>query len=212
MGRRRYDVTGQRFGRLQVLKYVGNNRYECICDCGNITYATGPNLRSGATKSCGCLAIEIASNQLRTHGYSKDRLYNVWKGMRQRCYNEHNHAYHNYGGRGIHICEEWYDDYVAFRDWALNNGYRDGLSIDRKNNNGPYAPYNCRWATPVEQGRNTRSNVLIEHDGETHCIEEWAEITGLHPETIRRRIQRGVPEDKLLSPPYWYRNNHEEVG
>lgn len=157
------DLTGQRFGRLTVLSREpdSNNMtiWKCICDCGNETTVFGNNLRRGYTQSCGCLQqerIEAARENKRTHGCEPKRLYNIWVGMKMRCFDPNVESYKHYGGRGITVCDEWVHNYEAFRDWALDNGYDSNLSIDRVDVDGNYCPENCRWSTAKEQASNRR--------------------------------------------------------
>lgn len=164
------DLTGQRFGRLQVIQRAENIHNEaawlCKCDCGQEATIRGYSLRSGATKSCGCLENENRDKGLAhlIHGGRQTRLYSIWCGMHKRCYNPNCRSYANYGGRGISICNEWLRDFTSFRDWALSHGYSDTLSIDRIDVDGNYEPSNCRWASAKEQANNRRPR-RIKEDG-----------------------------------------------
>lgn len=152
----RKDLIGQRFGKLTVIADAGRTEgrciWLCICDCGNTTEVRSGNLIQGNVKSCGCLRRETPSK----HNGKGTRLYNIWRAMRQRCEYPKHKSYVDYGGRGIRVCTEWDESFASFREWAINNGYTDELTIDRKNVNGDYNPNNCRWITREEQNRNTR--------------------------------------------------------
>lgn len=193
------DLTGQKFGRLTVLYKLHNYHKKeiywlCICDCGNITETRGSTLRNESAKSCGCYMKEIVTK----HGKSNTRLHKTWSMIKDRCYNKHNNRYPIYGGRGIVVCDEWKHDFEAFHDWAIENDYRDDLTIDRIDVNGNYEPNNCRWATPKQQARNTTRNRNITYNGETYCISEWADILGINANTIRSRLNYGWPIEKCL--------------
>ena len=161
------DLVGERYGRLTVVEFerIQNHKsyWKCVCDCGLTVIASGNNLRSGNTKSCGCLHREKVSETGRKnarHGESHDkrtRLYGIWCGMRQRCNRPTHHAYNLYGGKGVKVCEAW-NDYAVFKDWALRNGYADNLSIDRIDPGKGYEPDNCRWITPSENTARANKN------------------------------------------------------
>lgn len=143
------------------------------------------------------------------HGMRHTRLYNIWRSMNQRCYNTNTINYERYGGRGIRVCDEWRHDFVAFRDWAVANGYTDNLTIDRKDANGNYNPSNCQWATYKEQANNKRSNRLLELHGVSHTLGEWASITGIKLATIWARLNKGWSvEEALTVEPFTGRNTH----
>lgn len=164
------DMTGHRFGRLLVLERADNTakgkaRWKCRCDCGNIIIAEGANLRSGASKSCGCIGKEKTIQRSTKHGDAKrgkcERLYRVWRGIVGRCYQVNNNSYQYYGARGITVCDEWRNNYAAFKAWALANGYNDSAkrgecTLDRIDVNGNYCPENCRWVSMAVQNENRR--------------------------------------------------------
>lgn len=157
----RNDISGQRFGRLVVLGYAepGPDRkrpWVCRCDCGQVVVVgSAYHLTSGNTKSCGCLRADSARARHLVHGGKGTRLFNIWKNARQRCRNPKNPDFYLYGGRGVKFSPAW-DDFEAFRSWALQNGYADGLTLDRIDPDGDYSPDNCRWATWMEQRHNQR--------------------------------------------------------
>lgn len=155
------DLTGREFGRLTVIQRAGSNKngratWLCICECSEITVKTGKLLLNGHCRSCGCGEYENRVNNCTSHGLSDTRLYTIWQGMKQRCYYPKHKDYHNYGGRGITVCNEWLVDFVSFYNWAITNGYRDNLSIDRIDVDGNYTPDNCKWSTWREQRLNQR--------------------------------------------------------
>ena len=155
------DLSGQKFGRLTVIQRAGSNKdgratWLCICECGEIGIKTGKLLLNGHCKSCGCGEYENRVNNCTSHKLSNTRLYTIWSGMKQRCYYPKHKDYHNYGGRGITICDEWKENFKAFYEWAITHGYRDDLTIDRKDVNGNYTPDNCKWSTWREQRLNQR--------------------------------------------------------
>jgi len=157
------DLTGQKFARLTVLgqatvKKDNKACWHCLCDCGNEIVAVGKSLRTGNTRSCGCYRNDRQKEANKTHGMTHTKLYKRWKAMKDRCYNPNDKGYVNYGSRGIMVCDEWRNDFQAFYDWAMANGYSEELEIDRENNDDNYEPNNCRWINGIIQNRNRRIN------------------------------------------------------
>ncbi len=162
------DMTDIRFGRLTVLHRMKNNKHnravwKCACDCGGEVITDGNILRTGMTKSCGCLRSEMGERlgkSSATHGMTHSAEFNIWAGMKKRCNDKNNQGYRNYGARGIKVCDRWIE---SFDNFYADMGKRpDGLSVDRIDNDGDYTPENCRWATDQDQCRNYRRNVLNE--------------------------------------------------
>lgn len=196
------DLTGQRFGKLTVIEKADFPRWngvfwKCLCDCNNFKYASTGQLRSGHVRSCGCLVRE---NGTKDKKYGT-RIRNIRIGMMNRCYNERNQDYCKYGGRGIYVCDEWRNKkfgLINFYNWSIKNGYSDDLSIDRIDNDGPYAPWNCRWATKSEQANNRRSSRVLEYMGDKHTIAEWCKIIGIGKTGIYKRIKKNLPINEVL--------------
>ncbi len=193
---------GSRFGRLVVIdcfhELHGKRNMlvaHCRCDCGQEKNVFWQALADGRTKSCGCLSRELIKQRnlmLATkHGGSRTRLYRIFQSMKGRCYRPQHIHYANYGGRGIGICDEWRDNFAAFREWAISHGYDDSKSIDRIDNDRGYSPHNCRWVDAMTQGNNRRTCHMLTLDGQTHTIAEWSRLTGIGKTTIRERLNRG---------------------
>lgn len=209
------DLTGKRFGRLVVLfqdktSKIGTKWY-CMCDCGNKVSVFSVNLRKGNTNSCGCLQAELTSKRSRIHGDGDghERLYRIWKAMKERCYYPKNIDYSMYGGRGIFVCDEWKSSYVTFKKWALQNGYEANKTIDRIDVNREYSPSNCRWATPLEQANNTRRNVHITYKGITKTVSEWSKETGINAHTLAGRKRSGWTDEECIEIPASIGNNQK---
>jgi len=151
------------------------------CKCGNNGKCLLTIIMTGKQKSCGCLKAKLASERMKEynkdgHGLSNHKLYYVWATMKTRCSNPNIHYYKDYGGRGITVCDEWKEDFKTFYDWSMENGYKEGLSIDRVDNDGNYEPDNCRWATSKEQAENRRNSIKKEITafGEIKTVHEWS--------------------------------------
>ena len=192
---KKLNLTGQKYGRLTVVKqseYKNKKVYWlCKCDCGNFCKVPTGNLRSGNTTSCGCIHRDMMRKRLKTHGHTNTRLYVIWSGVKDRCYNVHCKIYKYYGQRGIKLCDDWKDKFQSFYDWAISNGYDDTLTIDRIDANGNYEPNNCRFVTQKEQARNRRSNRNYTINGVTKCLKEWCEVLGLNYRTVYSRLHYG---------------------
>lgn len=199
------NLVGQRFGRWVVLEQAESQHkktmWRCRCDCGTERIVCGTNLVQGISKSCGCLNRErtIERNIANTKHHTKsNRLYRIYYGILTRCLNEKSPNYQLYGAKGVTVCKEWKDNYEAFKEWSLKNGYRDDLTIDRINPKGDYEPSNCRWATPKEQATN-RSNVkLYTYNGKTLCISDWAKEFGIKYITLYQRLKKGIPFEEAI--------------
>lgn len=191
------DIVGQKFGKLTALEWLRFNKrahtsiWLCECECGNTCEASLSNLKTGHTISCGCMKGKHVHDK---HG---TRLYNIYYNMLQRCGNPNRPEYHNYGGRGISVCEDWKESFMNFHDWAMNNGYKDDLTIERINVNGNYEPSNCKWATKKEQSNNTRRNVRYTHNGASHTVAEWVEIYKLNRSLLERLLKNNSFEEAL---------------
>lgn len=152
------DLVGVRFGRLLVVSRADRikrlARWNCICDCGNQIIVYEGHLKSGATKSCGCLNSEKTSQRFKTHGKTNTRLFSIWQNMHKRCEYKGHKQYKNYGEKGVCVCKEW-SQFEIFYNWAVASGYQDGLTIDRINPSGNYEPENCQWLTRSENAKKS---------------------------------------------------------
>ena len=194
MPRKIIDLISKRFGSLEVICRAPNSRsgaarWHCLCDCGRQSTVWGSSLTRGNTRSCGCLAKAATALRSTTHGGTGDRLHKIWRSMRNRCKFSCVNQYHRYGGRGISVCEEWVESFDAFRSWAMDNGYKTELQIDRINNDGDYSPSNCRWVTVKEQANNRSTSHKIEYNGITKTLTEWAEHFGVNRGTLNWRVK-----------------------
>lgn len=201
------DISGNKYGRLtsiQPIKRGKNIYWICRCDCGNQTEVLPQHLKRGLIRSCGCLRKDVSARKSKKHGMSKTRVYKEWKGIKDRCLNQNNPNYKNYGGRGIKVCDEWIEErgFENFYNWAINNGYQDNLTIERNDVNGNYDPSNCRWIPLCDQALNTRANVYLEYNGESKPIAQWAREYGMDYHTFHNRVRNlGWSIEKALHEP-----------
>jgi len=203
----RIDMTGQRFGSLVALYFTrefGNAPlfWVCQCDCGATTTVSGKHLRTGNTKSCGCLRKGVGIRQYR-HGHATNGhmspTYRSWRSMKDRCQKPEHASYEHYGAKGIRVCEEWDCDFEAFlRDMGSRP---EGMTLDRIDNSKGYSRDNCRWATKREQTLNRSITTMVVIDGSRVPLADAAAQAGLNTDTVRRRIESGIPVERALSFP-----------
>ena len=196
------DLTDQTFGRLLVIKKEGRRgghiSWLCLCECGIKKIIAGRVLREGKSRSCGCLAKEKATLRQISHGMHGTPTYICWKNMKARCGYKRNGCYHNYGGRGIKVCDEW----LSFENFMRDMGRRPvDMSLDRIDNDGDYEPGNCRWATDRQQQQNTRKNIYVNYRGQQLCLSEASRKSGVKYTTIYERLKAGWPETELFKLP-----------
>lgn len=189
------DLSGQRFGRLLVLKRIeddkwGTLRYLCLCNCGRKTVVRGGHLNNGSVRSCGCLLKE---GNYSKHRHTKTHIYYVWTDMLRRCNYKKHKRYKDYGGRGIKVCDRWSNKENGFQNFLKDVGLPgEGLTLDRIDNNGNYETRNWIWATRKQQNRNTRKNKLYYYNGAWQCVSALAEENKIHKETLRSRLKTGM--------------------
>lgn len=201
------DLTGLRFGRLLVLKedarFVSKSKsayskkqYLCKCDCGKEVSVLEALLLNGHTTSCGCFHKEKLSQRMKSHGESGTRLYSIWSGIKDRCFNKNDDSFFRYGGRGITLCEDWLI-FENFSKWAKNNGYSDKLTIERKDVNSGYCPQNCCWIPIEEQAKNRRNTCRIQIGNEFDSLSSWCKRLKI-PYSWKKRKFAGT----VLEKPY----------
>lgn len=217
MAKQYIDIIGNKYGKLTVVKYTGINSrrqalFECKCDCGNICIVAGCSLRIGHTNSCGCMQKKKAQEQMKyinsnglaskgnlKHGDRYTRLYRIWCSMKKRCYYSKYEHYDRYGRRGIRICDEWKNDFLKFKEWALTHGYSENLEIDRINNDGNYEPNNCRWQNRENQVRNRSNTIYLKHNNEEKTLKQWCEIYNINYKLAHTRYKKGWNFEKIFN-------------
>lgn len=212
------NLIGKRFSRLVVVEQLesrkgplkrGFARWRCVCDCGKETIAETSRLNRGHKKSCGCLAATAIVERTLTHGMTGTSEYRIWSGLKRRCLDPVCNSYPRYGGRGITVCEEWMDFASFFADMGPRPSKKH--SLDRINNNGPYSPENCRWATAKDQARNTSRSRRYAFHGKRLTIPDIAEQTGIPRMTLFNRLRSGVPVALAADPKFDARRNSPKV-
>jgi hypothetical protein len=206
------DMTGKRFGRILCLRISHSNNglyWECLCDCGNKSLVLGRSLRSGATKSCGCGSLEAARKNCKSGRDKKShhfpfgrKLKALYRNMISRCEDPTNKRWENYGGRGIKICREWRKNRRLFYKWAIENGCKPGLSIDRIDVNGDYEPENCRFGDNFIQQNNTTRNHFVTWQDKTLTIAQWARVFGVRNQALQHRFNRGWGIKRAMTQPF----------
>lgn len=207
------EMVGKKFGRLEVLSLEWDDSHRrtmalCACDCGNLKSARPDKIRSGAIRSCGCLQVELTIQRSTKHGLTgrcnHHPIYNSWRGMRERCESPRHKDYHNYGARGIVVCDRWMDLGSFAADMMPT--WFDGATLERIDVNGNYEPGNCKWATWAEQGRNKRNNATIIYHGKPVLVLDAARMAGLSYNAFHHRLQHGWTPDEAIETPFGPRN------
>ena len=200
MNNKLIDLTGKRFGYWTVLKRAPNKGkrvfWLCRCVCGNVKIVQGTSLKNGVSKSCGCKKSE---NHFKSHGLHDTALYRKWASVKNRCFNRNDKMYKHYGERDITMCDEWKNDFKAFYNWTMKNGYKENLELDRIDNDGNYCPENCRYVTHQENLRNMKRTLKVTFKGETKPLIDWCDELNLNYHTVYNRIYNlGWNIDKAL--------------
>ena len=201
------DIKGNRYGKLVAIQSYYDKEKKCTlwvckCDCGNTATVRANSLKHGRVKSCGCLRSESNLQRKTTHGLSNTRLYSVWNNMKKRCTNPNAQNYKRYGARGICVCDEWANSFENFSKWAYSNGYQEGLSIDRIDNNGNYCPENCRWSNIMTQNNNRNVSMMITYNGKTQNLSSWCkELDVPYFRTWQRIVQYGYSFEQAITLP-----------
>ena len=202
------DMLNKVFGRLTVTRRspkntFGHKFWYCECECGNSIEVDGGHLRSGNTQSCGCLRSDTTTQRSTVHGHSKREQksdeYICWRNIKQRCFSPSNKEYHNYGGRGITMCDDWLDFNVFIKDMGKKPTSKH--TIERINVNGNYTKDNCCWATTKQQAKNRRNTHIIEYKGKKLSLPELSTITGIKRRTLNYRLNKGWPIEKIVAGP-----------
>lgn len=195
------NPVGVKHNRLTCISRLHNysksrTHLLCICDCGNLTIVELSRFKNGHTKSCGCSRKGINA----THGGRYTRLYEIWCGMKKRCYNKRCKAYSRYGKRGISICDDWLDSFSNFELWSKDNGYDENLTLDRIDNDGDYEPNNCRWVNRYIQANNRSTNKIVYYNGSSDTLANWCRKLGLNYSRTSYRLNHGFTVVDAFNP------------
>ena len=206
-GKRLTIAPGNKYGRLTIIKETDlknkSRWFICKCECGTIKeFKLSQMMRTtNPSRSCGCYRKDICVQRNTKHNLSRTDIYHIWQAMIERCVKREDPRFKWYGGRGINVCQEWEINFLSFYNWAINSGYKKGLTIERIDNNGDYNPVNCKWATQTEQNRNKRSNHFITYNGEKLCLQDWANRIGICGSTLSKRLKKWGINRALTTPP-----------
>lgn len=195
MARHKKDLAGRRFGRLTAISSFSRTYWTCRCECGRTMDIRADALQRQA--SCGCERNRTSPKATRRHGLSHLPEALIWRAILGRCTNKNHTSYADYGGRGIKVCESWKTDFLAFYE-DMGPRPSPGHSVERKNNDGPYSPENCRWATKAEQDSNKRTSIKVTIKGRTQTVAQWADELKINRKTVYARIQRGITPARAL--------------
>ena len=207
------NLTGLRFGHLTVIEDSGERQHGsiiwlCRCDCGNTTKANSAVLRRGDKKSCGCVR---SKGNLR-HGMCHSRIYRIWRNMIRRCEDNNSASYKLYGAKGISVCNEWHD-FNQFYKWAVENGYRNDLTIDRIDNCKDYCPSNCKWSDLYEQANNRSCCIYYEIGGKALTLSRWCREFGIPYQCAYNRIHKlGWEPERALTTPVDKSKRNKKAG
>lgn len=211
MGKKLDIKSGDRFSRLTIIKEVDSRKkarfFLCRCDCGIEKEIRMVLLTNGDTKSCGCYKREHLLNMIYKNGLSRTKPYAIWNSMKQRCCNKNSKAYEHYGARGVRVCDEWMD-FEIFYDWTINNGYQEGLTLERIDVNGNYEPSNCTWIPQSEQSNNTRRSRIILYEGKEQNLRQWANELNIKYDTLFGRLSKGWSIKKAFETPVDIKNRN----
>ena len=196
------DLTGQQYGKLKVLELAVDipgkkKKWLCRCECGNEIIVAGSNLRNGHTTGCKKCAMKDLKKGNIKHGMSDSKLYSVWRGILNRCENPKSRSYSDYGAKGISVCDEWHDS-VNFIKWSCDNGYKEGMEIDRKDNTAGYSPSNCRWVTRIENANNKSNNRRFVYNGRGMTMAEIARKNNINYKLFHKHISQGMSVEDAI--------------